>query len=83
MPDFIALPASPGERSPFPFALGAAGTRRPARSIEGSGLAALAPALARAEDALQDRKRRLELLGVGVAFGRFGLEGSDGHAHGG
>eukprot|EP00969_Alexandrium_andersonii_P042648 1871016-Alexandrium_andersonii.AAC.1 len=61
MADFVALPASPGA------ALGAAGARRPARGIEGSGLAALAPALAQAGNALQDRERRLELPGAGVA----------------
>eukprot|EP00969_Alexandrium_andersonii_P026530 1157422-Alexandrium_andersonii.AAC.1 len=63
MSDFTALPASPGECSPLPLALGAAGTHRPARGIEGSGLAALVAALSQAENALQDRARRLELLG--------------------
>eukprot|EP00969_Alexandrium_andersonii_P010691 465602-Alexandrium_andersonii.AAC.1 len=69
MPDFIALPAPPGEGPSLSFALGGAGTHRPAKTIGGSGLAALAPALAQAEDALQDRERRLGLLGVGVDVG--------------
>eukprot|EP00969_Alexandrium_andersonii_P215279 9508515-Alexandrium_andersonii.AAC.1 len=59
MPDFAALPASPGKRTAFPFALGAAGAHWPARGIRSSGLAALASAFAWAERALQDRERRL------------------------
>eukprot|EP00969_Alexandrium_andersonii_P264731 11700933-Alexandrium_andersonii.AAC.1 len=77
MSDLVALPTSPGEGPSFPFALGAAGARRPTRDIRGSGLAALAPALARAERTLEDRERHLELLGVGVGIGRFGLEGTN------
>eukprot|EP00969_Alexandrium_andersonii_P053781 2366058-Alexandrium_andersonii.AAC.1 len=73
--DLVARPASPGESAPFPRALGAACTHRPARGVVGSGLAALAPALARAEHALEDRERRLQLLSVWVSVGRFGLEG--------
>eukprot|EP00969_Alexandrium_andersonii_P301846 13342891-Alexandrium_andersonii.AAC.1 len=60
-----------------------AGTHRPARGVEGAWLAALFLAFAQAEHTLQHRERRLKLLGVGVGVGRFGLEGTNVHAHGG
>eukprot|EP00969_Alexandrium_andersonii_P172303 7617119-Alexandrium_andersonii.AAC.1 len=61
---------------PLPSALGTARAHGPTRSAKGRGLPTLTPALAWAECALEDRERRLRLLGVRVNIGRFGLEGS-------
>eukprot|EP00969_Alexandrium_andersonii_P351171 15434865-Alexandrium_andersonii.AAC.1 len=47
----------------------------PPRASWVAGLPTLPPAHARAEHALEDRERCLQLPGVGVCVGRFGLEG--------
>eukprot|EP00969_Alexandrium_andersonii_P183797 8122040-Alexandrium_andersonii.AAC.1 len=64
MPDLVVFPAPPRGRTTLTGALGAARRCRPARSIGGLGLPALASALAGVERPLKGRERRLQPLGV-------------------